>query len=67
MEQANIPLEHDSDPYIYRKGSFKTVKYQDEILKPIARLYTAAFGPTFVLMDDVCPHTADLVNKYLEN
>ena len=43
------------------------VWYQDEILEPIERLYTAAVGPTFILMDDNArPHTVAIVNDYPE-
>ncbi|GFS93083.1 transposable element Tcb1 transposase [Trichonephila clavipes] len=44
------------------------VWYRDEVLEPIVRLYAAAVGPTFVLMDDnACPHTAIIVDDYLES
>ena len=47
------------------------VRYRDEGLEPIVRLYrlyAAAVGPTFVLMDDnACPHRAAIVDDYLEN
>ncbi|GFV08881.1 transposable element Tcb1 transposase [Trichonephila clavipes] len=38
------------------------------VLEPIVRLYAAAVGPTFVLMDDTArPHRADIVDDYLES
>ncbi|GFV97117.1 transposable element Tcb1 transposase [Trichonephila clavipes] len=44
------------------------VWYRDEVLEPIVRLYVAAVGPTFALMDDnACPHRADIVYDYLES
>ncbi|GFX03338.1 transposable element Tcb1 transposase [Trichonephila clavipes] len=44
------------------------VRYRDEVLEPIVRLYTAAAGPTFVLMDDNArPHRADIIDDYLES
>ncbi|GFT06345.1 uncharacterized protein TNCV_1145371 [Trichonephila clavipes] len=45
-----------------------SVRYLDEVLEPIVRLYVAAVGPTFVLMDDNArPHRADIVHDYLES
>ncbi|XP_023244780.1 uncharacterized protein LOC111642644 [Centruroides sculpturatus] len=44
------------------------VRYQDEVLEPIVKLFAAAVGPGFVLMDDNArPHRAALVDDYLEN
>ncbi|KFM59333.1 Transposable element Tcb2 transposase, partial [Stegodyphus mimosarum] len=44
------------------------LRYRDEVLEPIVRLYAAAVGPTFVLMDDIThPHRADIVDDYLES
>ncbi|GFV32312.1 transposable element Tcb1 transposase [Trichonephila clavipes] len=44
------------------------VRYRDEVPQPIVRLYAAAVGPTFVLMDDNArPHRADIVDDYLES
>ena len=44
------------------------VWYRDEVLEPIVRLYVAAVGPTFVLMDDNArPHRAAIVDDYLES
>ena len=44
------------------------VRYRDEVLEPIVRLYAAAVGPTFVLMDDNAhPHRAAIVDDYLES
>ena len=42
--------------------------YRDEVLEPTVRLYPAAVGPAFVLMDDDArPHRAAIVDDYLEN
>ncbi|GFW72653.1 transposable element Tcb1 transposase [Trichonephila clavipes] len=44
------------------------VRYRDEVLEPIVRLYAAAVGPISVLMDDNAhPHRADIVKDYLES
>ncbi|GFX02144.1 transposable element Tcb1 transposase [Trichonephila clavipes] len=43
------------------------VRYRDEVLQLIARLY-AAVGPTFVLMDDNAhPHRADIIDDHLDS
>ena len=43
------------------------VRYRDEVLEPIVRLYAAAVSPAFVLMDDNArPHRAALVDDYLD-
>ena len=44
------------------------VRYQDEILEPIVRLYTATVGPAFVLIEDNARlHRAAIVDDYLES
>ena len=44
------------------------VRHQDKVLEPIVRLYAAAVGTTFVLMDDnLHPHRAAIVDDYLES
>ncbi|GFS89520.1 transposable element Tcb1 transposase [Trichonephila clavipes] len=56
------------DLHIFKRGSVTAVRYRDEVLEPIVRLYAAAVGPTFVLMDDNArPHRADIVDDYLES
>ncbi|KFM57939.1 Transposable element Tcb2 transposase, partial [Stegodyphus mimosarum] len=53
---------------VYLTGSLTVVRYRDEVLEPIVRLYAAAVGPTFVLMDDNArPHRGDIVDDYLES
>ncbi|GFY00958.1 transposable element Tcb1 transposase [Trichonephila clavipes] len=57
-----------TDLQIFKRGSVTAVRYRNEILKPIVKLYAAAVGPTFVLMDDNArPHRADIVDDYLES
>ncbi|GFU90855.1 transposable element Tcb1 transposase [Trichonephila clavipes] len=57
-----------TDLHIFKWGSVRAVRYRDEVLEPIVRLYAAAVGPTFVLMDNNArPHRADIVDNYLEN
>ncbi|GFV43932.1 transposable element Tcb1 transposase, partial [Trichonephila clavipes] len=48
--------------------SVTAVRYRAEVLEAIVRLYTAAIGLTFVLMEDNArPHRADIVDEYLES
>ena len=68
MVWAGISLGYPSDLHIFKQGSVMAVQYRDEVLEPIVRLYAAAVGPTFVLMDDNAhPHRAAIVNDYLES
>ena len=68
MVWAGISLGCRADLNIFKRGSATAVRYRDEILVPIVRLYTAALGPTFVLMDDDArPHRAAIVDDYLES
>ena len=46
---------------------YTAARYQDEVLEPIVRLYTAAVRPTFVLMEDNArPHKAAIADDYHE-
>ncbi|GFX85805.1 transposable element Tcb1 transposase [Trichonephila clavipes] len=66
MVWAGISLGYRTDLHIFKRGSVTAVRYRDEVLEPIVRLYAAAVGITFVLMDDNArPHRADIVDDYL--
>ncbi|KFM70563.1 Transposable element Tc1 transposase, partial [Stegodyphus mimosarum] len=66
--RAWISLGYRADLHIFKWGSLTTVRYRYEVLEPIVRLYAAAFGPSFVLMDDNArPHKSDIVDDYLES
>ncbi|GFU72358.1 transposable element Tcb1 transposase [Trichonephila clavipes] len=68
MVWAGIPLGYRIDLHTFKRDSVTAVRYRDEVLEPILRLYVAAVGPTFVLMDDNArPHRADIVHDYLES
>ncbi|GFX58004.1 transposable element Tcb1 transposase [Trichonephila clavipes] len=68
MVRAGISLGYRTDLHILKQGYVTAVRYRGEVLKPIVRLYAAAVGPTFVLMDDNArPHRADIVDEYLES
>ncbi|GFV85885.1 transposable element Tcb1 transposase [Trichonephila clavipes] len=68
MVWTGISLGYHGDLHIFKRGSVMAVRYGDEVLEPIMRLYAAAVGPTFVLMDDNArSHRADIVDDYLES
>jgi hypothetical protein len=51
--------------YVIRNGSLTGIRYRDEILAPIVRLYAGANGDDFILMDgNATPHRARIVNEY---
>ncbi|GFU78302.1 uncharacterized protein TNCV_4497891 [Trichonephila clavipes] len=52
MVWAGILLGYRTNLHIFKRGSVMSVRYRDEVLEPIVRLYPAAVGPTFVLIDD---------------
>ncbi|GFS51485.1 transposable element Tcb1 transposase [Trichonephila clavipes] len=61
-------IGYSTDLHIFKRGSVTAVRYRDEILEPIVRLYAATFGPTFVLMDDNArPHRTGIVDDYMES
>ncbi|GBL80408.1 Transposable element Tcb2 transposase [Araneus ventricosus] len=67
MVWAGISSGYRTDLHIYRLGSVTAVRYRDEVLDPIVKLYAAADGPSFVLMDDNArPHRAVIVDDFLE-
>ncbi|GFW09060.1 transposable element Tcb1 transposase [Trichonephila clavipes] len=68
MLWAGISLGYRTDLHIFKRGSVTVVRYRDEVLEPIVRLYAAAVGPTFLLMDDNARHhRANIVDDYLES
>ncbi|GFT17655.1 transposable element Tcb1 transposase [Trichonephila clavipes] len=68
MVWAGISLGNRTDLHIFKLGSLMAVRYRDEVLEPIVRLYAAAVGHTFVLIDDNArPHKADIVDGYPES
>ncbi|GFV91263.1 transposable element Tcb1 transposase [Trichonephila clavipes] len=68
MVWAGISLGYRTDLHIFKRCSVTAVRYQDEVLELIVRLYAAAVGPTFVSMDDNArPHKGDIVDDYLES
>ena len=68
MVWAEISLGYRTDLHIFKLGSVTAVRQRDEVLKPIFRLYAAAGGPTFVLIDDnLRPYRAPIADDYLES
>jgi transposase len=62
-------ISHDGSTYLYviRNGSLTGIRYCDEILAPIVRLYAGAIGDDVILMDDNArPHRARIVIGYLQ-
>jgi hypothetical protein len=63
---GDISYDGSTDLYGIRNGSFTCIRYRDEILAPIVRLYASAIGDDFILMDDNArPHRARIGNEYL--
>ncbi|GFX14131.1 transposable element Tcb1 transposase [Trichonephila clavipes] len=52
MVWARILLGYRTDLRIFKRGSVTAVRYRDEVIESVVRLYDAAVGPTFVLMAD---------------
>ncbi|GFT56103.1 transposable element Tcb1 transposase [Trichonephila clavipes] len=68
MAWTGISLGYRTDQHIFKWGSVTAVRYREEVLEPIVRLYAVAVGPTFVLMDGNARHrTADIADDYLES
>ncbi|GFW93907.1 transposable element Tcb1 transposase [Trichonephila clavipes] len=65
MVWAGISLGYRIDLHIFKRGSVTAVRYRDDVLESIVRLYAAAVSPTFVLIER--PHRADIVDDYLES
>ncbi|GFW32911.1 transposable element Tcb1 transposase [Trichonephila clavipes] len=51
MVWAGISLGYRTDLHIFKKGSMTAVRYRDEVLEPVVKLYATTVGPTFVLKD----------------
>ena len=67
MVWGGISYDGSTDLYVIRNGSLTGIRYRDEILAPIVRLYAGAIGDDFILMDDnATPHRAIIVNEYLQ-
>jgi transposase len=67
MVWGGISYDGSTDLYVIRNGSLTGIRYRDEILAPIVRLYAGAIGDDLILMDDNArPHHARIVNEYLQ-
>ncbi|GFX49561.1 transposable element Tcb2 transposase [Trichonephila clavipes] len=61
---AGISLGGHTDLYVFHGGTVTALRYRDEILDPYVRLYAAAIGNDFILMDDNArPHRARGVSE----
>ena len=67
MVWGGISYDGSADLYVIRNGSLTGIRYRDEILAPIVRLYAGAIGDDLILMDDNArPHRVRIVNEYLQ-
>jgi hypothetical protein len=67
MVWGDISYDGSTDLYGIRNGSLTCIRYRDEILAPIVRLYAGAIGDDFILMDDNArPHRARIGNEYFQ-
>ncbi|GFX41189.1 DDE_3 domain-containing protein [Trichonephila clavipes] len=65
---TKISLGYHPDLRIYGRASMAAVRYRDEVLDLIVKLYVAAVDPSFVLVDDnVRFHKAAIIEDFLEN
>ncbi|GFU79679.1 transposable element Tc3 transposase [Trichonephila clavipes] len=65
---AGISLGGHTDLHVFHGGTVTGLIYRDETLDPYVRLYAAAIGNDFILMDDNArPHRARIVEEYLED
>ena len=63
----DLSLEGRTDMVAIRNGTLTALRYRDEILHPVVRLFAGAIGPDFIMMDDNArPHRARVVQEYLE-
>ncbi|GFT57004.1 transposable element Tcb1 transposase [Trichonephila clavipes] len=68
MVWTGVSLGYHTDLHIFKRGSVTAVRYRDDVLEPIVRLYAAVVGSTFVLIDNNArPHGADIVDDYLDH
>ncbi len=65
MVWAGICLDGRTDLHVVDRGALTAVRYRDKVLHPMARPFTGAVGPEFILMQDARPHNARAAMKYL--
>ena len=67
MVRGGISYDGSTDLYVIINGSLTGIRYRDEILASIVRLYAGAIGNDFILMDgNARSHRARIVNEYLQ-
>ena len=55
-------------PLVVMEGAETTIRYRNDILRPIVQPYRQNFGEELVLIDDDSrPHRAHLVNNFLDD
>ncbi len=68
MVWGGISLEGCTDLHVLTNGTLTAVRYQDEILRAIVRLYAGAVGLGFLLVQDNAePHVARVCTQFLND
>ena len=68
MVWTGISLGGHTDLHVFLGGNLSGIRYPDEILDAYVRLYVAAIGTDFILIDgNARPHRAVLVEDYLDS
>ncbi|KAI4881786.1 hypothetical protein NFI96_011480 [Prochilodus magdalenae] len=68
MVWGGISLEGRTDLYRLDNSTLTGIRYQDEILGPVARPYAGAVGPGFLLVhNNAQPHVAKVCRQFMEN
>ncbi|GBN12543.1 hypothetical protein AVEN_166310-1 [Araneus ventricosus] len=52
LDWAGIATNGRTDLYVFAEGSFTAVRYHDDILHPLVRLFNAAMDAGAIFMDD---------------
>ncbi|KAI3355590.1 hypothetical protein L3Q82_018418 [Scortum barcoo] len=70
MVWGGISLGGRTALHVLARGSLTTIRYRDEILRPLVRPYAGAVGPGFLLMqdnDNARPHVAGVCQQFLQD
>lgn len=68
MVWGGICLNGHTDLVVLDRGSITGMRYVEEVLHPVVRLFHGAIGENFLLMhDNARPHIATVVREYLES
>lgn len=68
MVWGGICIHGRTDLIVLDRGNVNALRYRDQILDPVVRLFAGAIGEDFVLVqDNARPHIARVVMDYLED